>query len=168
MSKINNTEIERKFLIKSIPENLEIYNKHNIKQAYISTDPTMRLRQQDNKYIFTFKGSGTILKQEFEYELTKEQFDKLWKKVETKKIVKTRYLIPIENNLIIELDIYKDDLEGFINAEVEFETLEQAENFIPPKWFGEEVTNDKRYSNSSLSINGIPVKNFKNSLRYFE
>lgn len=155
----NNTEIERKFLVSFLPECLDCFCKHEIKQAYISTSPTLRLRQQDDSYIFTFKGRGEIKKTEFEYSLTKEEFDKLWEKVETKKIEKTRYLIPLENNLTAELDIYHGELKGFMNVEVEFDSLEKAEKFKVPKWFGKDVSTDKRYSNAQLSINGIPAKN---------
>lgn len=151
-------EIEKKYLVKFLPENLDIYNKHEIKQAYISTDPVMRLRQKDDKYIFTFKGIGTLIREEFEYLLTQQQFDKLLEKVETKKIIKTRYVIALKNNFTAELDIYKGDLEGFMNVEVEFKTIEQANNFSPPDWFGEEITENIKYSNSYMSIYGIPVK----------
>ena len=36
-------------------------------------------------------------------------------------------------------------------VEVEFESVEQANSFVPPEWFGDDVTNDKRYHNSYLS-----------------
>ena len=36
-------------------------------------------------------------------------------------------------------------------VEVEFESIEQANTFTPPDWFGKEVTNDHRYHNSYLS-----------------
>lgn len=161
MSSDNNLEIERKFLVKELPENLDSYKFHKIKQAYISTFPTLRLRQQDNEFIFTFKGQGEIKKTEFEYMLSQEEFDNLWKKVETKRIEKTRYLIPLENNLIAELDIYHGELCGFMNVEVEFNSIEEAEKFVAPPWFGEDISKDKRYSNAQLSINGISAINRK-------
>lgn len=161
MSSANNLEIERKFLVEKLPPDLEKYKSHKIKQAYIATSPTLRLRQQDDEYIFTFKGKGDIKKVEFEYKLSEEEFNNLWQKVETKKIEKTRYLIPLDNNLTAELDIYYGELSGFMNVEVEFESLEKAEEFKAPAWFGEDISMDRRYSNASLSINGIPVKNRK-------
>lgn len=161
----NNIEIERKFLIKELPKNLEQYEIKTIKQAYISTNPTIRIRQQNDEYILTVKGSGKMKRQEFELELTKEQFENLWKKIEGGYISKKRYIIPFlgdenlsERELTIELDIYEGQLQGFMNVEVEFSTLNDAILFEPPNWFGEEVTNDKRYSNASLVKYGIPVK----------
>ena len=54
----------------------------------------------------------------------------------------------------VELDIYCGDLTGLITAEVEFDTLEQQVNFVPPSWFGEDVTENERYKNRNLSAKG--------------
>ena len=51
-------EIERKFTIRQLPDNLDAYPHYEIKQAYLCTDPVMRIRKQDSKYIFTYKGRG--------------------------------------------------------------------------------------------------------------
>lgn len=150
-----NIEIERKFLVDKLPKNLCDYESEKIRQAYISTNPTIRLRQLDDTYIFTFKGSGRMSKTEFEYPLTEEQFDELYKKSEGNTISKTRYLIPLDDGLTAELDVYHDDLIGFVNVEVEFNTIEEAKNFVPPAWFGKEVTGISQYSNAYLSKYGL-------------
>ena len=157
--KNKNVEIERKFLVKEIPSKLSNYKYSLIKQGYISIDPVIRLRQLDNKYILTLKGTGQIKRTEFEYELNENQFLNLWEKVENKKIIKKRYYIPIGSGLIAELDIYEDEFNGFVNVEVEFNSENEAVVFVPPKWFGEEISLDKRYTNASMSIYGIPSKN---------
>ena len=36
-------------------------------------------------------------------------------------------------------------------AEVEFPSIEEAESFAAPEWFGEDVTYDGRYHNSAMS-----------------
>ncbi len=153
---VNNKETERKFLIKSLPEGLEKAEKHGLKQAYIFTDPTIRIRQWDNEFIFTFKGRGFIERTEFEHPLTEEQFCRLMKKAEGRIIEKDRYILPLDGELKAELDIYKGELKGFMNVEVEFESIEQAREFAPPAWFGREVTLDRRYSNGSIAMNGLP------------
>ncbi|MCD8158944.1 MAG: CYTH domain-containing protein [Clostridiales bacterium] len=153
---INNKETERKFLIKKLPENLENCEKYHIIQAYISRNPTMRLRKRNEEYIFTFKGAGFIERTEFEYPLTREQFEGLMKKTEGNVIEKYRYIVPLENDLIAEVDIYKGDLEGFMNVEVEFKSLAEVADFKIPEWFGSEVSLDRRYSNASLSLYGLP------------
>ena len=149
-------EIERKFLVKNLPENLENYPHHKIKQGYISTNPTIRIRQWDDKYILTVKSSGLMKKQEYELDISEEQFGNLWNKVEGNTIEKTRYIIPLKDNLKAELDIYIGFLSGFMNVEVEFLSTQDAIMFDPPDWFGQEVTQDPKYSNSSLSKFGMP------------
>ena len=158
---INNTEIERKFLVEKFPEELDKYKYFNIRQGYISTNPTIRLRQKDNDYILTVKGAADkagLKRAEFELPLSKEQFDNLWEKCETGSIIKKRYIIPLCGSLTAELDIYDENLKGFMNVEVEFSTIKEALLFDPPEWFGAEVTEDRRYSNASLVKYGIPVK----------
>ena len=46
-------EIERKFLIKSLPDNLESYSCDTLIQAYISTEPVIRVRKKKTKIIFS-------------------------------------------------------------------------------------------------------------------
>ncbi len=149
-------EIERKFLVKECPKNIQEYECISMEQTYISTNPTIRLRRENDKFILTVKGSGLISREEFELEITKEQYDNLLLKRETPFVKKKRYKIPLENNLVAELDIYFGELEGLMTVEVEFLTENEALDFITPKWFGEDVTMDKRYKNTNLSIYGIP------------
>ena len=66
-------------------------------------------------------------------------------------IEKERYLIPLQEGQKIELDIFHGYLEGLVFAEVEFQSVEEAEAFLPPDWFLEDVSLDKRYNNSYLS-----------------
>lgn len=147
---MKNIEIEKKFLVNYIPD-LKDCKCFYIKQGYISTNPVLRIRQKDEKYIFTFKGKGDISREEIEKEITKEEFDNLWLKIEGQPIIKSRYIIPLENGLIAELDIYDGNLKGFKNVEVEFDSIEEAENFIPPDWFGEDITKNIKYTNAYLS-----------------
>lgn len=66
-------------------------------------------------------------------------------------IEKTRYTIPIEDQgLEIEVDVYEYDNRGLIHIEVEFPDRDTADAFEPLHWFGEEVTDDKRHTNSAL------------------
>ena len=55
------------------------------------------------------------------------------------------------------LDVFEKDLAPLIMAEVEFESEEEAHAFIPPAWFLEDVTNDKRYHNSNMSKGITPL-----------
>lgn len=143
-------EIERKYLITTLPFSLQDYRSRAIQQAYISTSPVIRIRQLDDQYILTVKGKGTLAREEFELFLSKDEFLNLSKKAEGYIIEKTRYYIPFKN-YIIELDIFNGHHEGLILAEVEFEDLQEANLFIPPDWFGRDVTELPTYHNSYLS-----------------
>ena len=101
-----NMEIERKFLIHTLPENLESYPHKEIAQGYICTDPVVRIRRSDDNYILTCKSKGLMAREEFELPLSKEAFEHLKPKTDGIFIEKTRYLIPFDNHLTIELDIF--------------------------------------------------------------
>jgi len=149
-------EIERKFLLAAPPFSLASFQTHEIRQGYISISPVIRLRQQDEQFILAVKGAGQLAREEFELPLTAVQFDALWGKTEGITIIKTRVIIPLDDDLHAELDVYHGALEGFLTVEVEFPNLAAANQFVPPAWFGKDVTNDSRYSNASLSQDGYP------------
>ncbi|MGN0466425.1 MAG: CYTH domain-containing protein [Lachnospiraceae bacterium] len=144
-------EIERKFLVKQLPDNLENYEARQIEQAYLCTSPVVRIRKKDEDYILTYKSSGMLERMEEEMPLTKESYEHLREKADGNIITKIRYLIPEENGLLIELDCFLGVFEGFVMAEVEFESIEQARAYNAPEWFLEEVTYDKNCHNSNLS-----------------
>lgn len=149
-------EIERKFLTKHIPFDITVYPFKQISQVYISFSPTIRIRQSDDAYILTVKGKGHLAREEFELTLTKEEYDRLFLKTEGTPVVKKRYLVPVEGGLTAEVDIYEGELEGLMTTEVEFSSLEDAENFIAPAWFGRDVSEERAYKNTFLSLYGMP------------
>lgn len=144
-------EIERKYLIDTLPEHLEQYECQKIEQGYLCTNPVVRIRRSNEDYILTYKGNGLMVREEYNLPLTKESYEHLRTKTDGILITKTRYLIPLTDKLTIELDVFSGELEGLLLAEVEFETEEEAENFTPPEWFGEDVTFSSKYHNSMLS-----------------
>ena len=143
-------EIERKYLIRELPENLETYAYHDIEQAYLCTAPVVRIRRQDDRYILTYKSSGMMAHEEYNLPLTREAYEHLKAKADGNVITKRRYLIPLDDVLTIELDLFSGTFAGMILAEVEFPTEEAANTFTPPDWFIEDVT-FKEYHNSYLS-----------------
>ena len=149
-------EIERKFLTKHIPFDITKYPYKQISQAYISFSPTIRIRQSNEDYILTVKGKGHLAREEFELPLSKEDYDKLFLKTEGTPVIKKRYLVPIDGGLTAEVDIYEGELEGLMTTEVEFPSLEDAERFVAPEWFGKDVSEEKAYKNTSLSLDGMP------------
>ena len=156
-------EIERKYLIKELPADIDKYSFHIIEQAYLNTSPVVRIRKQDDKYILTYKGGGLMAREEYNLPLNKEAYNHLLPKHDGNVISKKRYLIPIEEphfkdgfvpekdlKLTIELDEFYSPLK-LLMAEVEFTSIEMANSFLPPDWFGEDVTNNPDYHNSVMS-----------------
>ncbi len=144
-------EIERKFLVKALP-NLEGVECSEIKQGYFSITPEKRVRQKDNKFFLTEKGKGDMVREEREWEIDEKTAKEYFAKSQTYIIEKKRYFIPY-GKYTVELDIYGGKHQGLVVAEVEFETEAEALDFAPPQWFGEDITRDKSYKNMVLAIN---------------
>jgi len=89
-------EIERKYTIKELPVNLDSYESHNIEQAYLNTDPVIRIRKEDDEYYLTYKGKGLLAREEYNLPLNAASYYHLRKKADGNIISKTRYLIPLE------------------------------------------------------------------------
>ena len=158
-------EIERKFTLKSLPEDYEKYPFRHIEQAYLNTDPVVRVRKENDRYYLTYKGKGMLAREEYNLELNRESYLHLRAKADGNVISKKRYLIPLTNpkfredgpkppddyTLTIELDVFDAPFDSLLIAEVEFGSRQAAEAFIPPYWFFEDVTFDPAYHNSTLS-----------------
>ena len=149
-------EIEKKFKVKQLPDNLDGYEQKHIEQGYLCVNPIVRIRKSNDRYILTYKSlaagsddknTDVRINNEIEVFLTKEGYEHLKEKVDDNLIIKTRYIIPLTG----ELDVFGGVLEGLYFIEVEFESEDDAKNFLPPDWFGENVSDDKRYANSYLS-----------------
>jgi adenylate cyclase len=153
-------EIERKYAIHYLPDNLANYQYKKIEQGYLCHNPIVRIRKSDNDYYMTYKSTfgieqksenSAIIHNEIELPLTKEAYETLKTKTEGNMIYKTRYLIPLPDGLTAELDIFEGLLTGLFFAEVEFPDEKIANEFCPPEWFGKELSPDRRFSNYSLS-----------------
>lgn len=143
-------EIERKFLVRQLPEGLTQLPRHRIEQAYLSTEPVLRVRQKDDCYILTYKGAGFLAREEHEFPLTKEAYLHLLEKADGSRITKDRYEIPC-GRYTIELDVFAPPFAPLVLAEVEFPSESEALAFQPPAWFGDEVTYDPAYTNAAMS-----------------
>ena len=149
-------EIERKYLISEISFDLSGFKRRHIEQGYLCTEPVVRIRQDNDKYELTYKSKGLMVREEYNMPLTKDAYEHLKTKVDGRIISKDRYMIPLCANLMIELDVFENIFQEGTNkplilAEVEFPDVEDANAFVPPKWFGEDVTYSSKYHNSNLS-----------------
>ena len=150
-------EIERKYLVGSLPENLDAFPHVEIEQGYLCTSPTLRIRRMGDSFILTVKEkmhslTSAIVNREEEFFLSSESYARLRGKCEGIMVEKTRYRIPV-GKYTAELDIFHGRHEGLLLVEVEFPSVEAANAFTPPAWFGQDVSNVPRYRNSWLAHN---------------
>ena len=165
-------EIEKKYTVDRLPENLEKYSFHTIEQGYLNVRPAIRVRKEDERYYMTYKGHGTVAHEEYNLDLDEASYLHLLDKADGNVIRKKRYLIPLNTDAYtaeylaedselaeqirteqvkIELDLFEAPFDGRVVAEVEFPTEEAARDYHPADWFREEVTGNREYSNAYMS-----------------
>ena len=153
-------EIERKYLIEAyeMPKDCLSYPFLQIEQAYLSTDPVVRIRKQEDSFYLTYKSRGKMAREEYNLPLNAQSYAHLLEKADGLILTKKRYLIPAKDagepgsHLTIELDVFEGAYQGLILAEVEFSSEDEANQFVPPAWFGREVTFTGEYQNSVLAM----------------
>ena len=147
-------EIERKFLIKRLPDKLHRWRHYPIAQGYLAIEPAgrqVRLRKQGNTASLTFKIDRGGAREEREIKLSAKQFAALWPATAGRRLRKMRYEIPWKD-LLIEIDIYRGRHDGLVVAEVEFDNQRNCAAFEPPDWIGRDVTGKPKYSNVALAL----------------
>ena len=92
-----------------------------------------------------------MVREEYNLPLTEEAYTHLKEKIDGRLISKTRYVIPLEGGLSLELDFFHGELAPLILAEIEFPDKETPELFVQPAWLGKDVTCSVEYHNSTLS-----------------
>ena len=162
-------EVERKWLIKSeeIPYHLSGMNVevYDILQTYLCFNPEMRVRKYNNgeSYEYTIKTNMTadgMVRDEANIDIDEEQYENLLSKKEGMTIHKTRYQF-YEDNQLIAIDIFHDELEGLAYMEIEFPNREESEAYVEPNWVVKDVTADINYKNGHLARFGIPKEAYQ-------
>jgi adenylate cyclase len=150
---VSSREIERKFLIRHLPVQILRSRHFRLAQGYLANEAGgrhVRLRKKGQTPTLTFKVGRGSSREEREIRLSTKQFSTLWPATRGRRLRKTRYEVPWKR-LKIEIDIYHGRNHGLMVAEVEFPNQSSCRNFKPPRWFGREVTGEKRYSNVRLA-----------------
>lgn len=150
-------EIERKFLLSSIPRSEVGIGKH-IKQGYILIRPLeVRLRRKGSRYYLTKKGKGTLSRSEWQRATPAPFFWLLWLLTFGFRVEKTRYIVKWGGHTL-EIDEYHKPVFEQAILECEFETEAEAKKFTPPNWANvvREVTEDPAYKNRNLAAYGFP------------
>jgi CYTH domain-containing protein/8-oxo-dGTP pyrophosphatase MutT (NUDIX family) len=148
-------EIERKYLVKSLPPGLQ--RGTLIQQGYLACDEHLevRIRQYGKKHFLTVKEGFGLMRRETEVEISPKQFQALWPSTKGRRLEKLRAVVD-HGMFRVEVDRYLGDLEPLVVAEVEFSSVAESENFVKPDYLGLEVTEVEAYKNISLATHGIP------------
>lgn len=148
-------ERERKFLVTGPPP--VAGTGDHIRQGYFAIDRTVSARVRERSgwaSTMTVKAGSGATRTELEWELAPEIFDLLWPLAEGRCIDKTRYEVAVGDHTA-EVDVFGGSLGGLCLVEVEFDSDAAMAAFIPPDWFGAEVTDDGRYANAHLATHGL-------------
>src|SRR5205823_14851715 len=141
------------FLIRRVPL-VSLRSRHvEGSQGYLASEPCgrhVRLRKKSKTAFLTCKVGRAAAREEREIRLGPKQLATLWPATAGRRLRKTRYEIPWRS-LKIEIDIYHGSNHGLMVTEVEFPSHASCQQFKPPRWFGREITGEKRYSNVRLA-----------------
>ena len=150
---MNNTEIERKFLVRSDAFMAQATTHYEIMQGYLCKEPgkTIRVRIRDTRAFLTIKSSRLregLAKFEWEREIDLADAQEMMQICLPGAISKTRYIIPTNNERKWEVDVFHGRLDGLVLAEIELG--DEHEAFERPDWLGEEVTGQPQYYNANM------------------
>jgi adenylate cyclase len=143
-------EIERKFLVAGDAWR-ELGTAVLLRQGYLSVEPdrTVRVRIEGGGAALTIKGRSVgATRAEWEYPIPLADANELLDRLCQQPLIeKFRRRIEFDGN-IWEVDEFLGANAGLVVAEIELGS--EAQTFDKPDWIGEEVTDDRRYFNSSL------------------
>jgi CYTH domain-containing protein len=154
------TEIERKWLLSSAPASDVLGSGERLRQGYLAVDADaeveVRIRFAGPSTVVTIKGGTGLSRAEVELPVTTpDRAEALWALTAGRRVEKVRHRVPV-GELTAEVDLYEGALAGLSTAEVEFASVADAHAFVAPRWFGAEVTGERRWSNASLARHGMP------------
>ncbi len=152
-------ERERKFLIDTVPDDMNRSDAVELRQGYLAADDRRSVRVRDAGpagCTLTVKAGSGAERTELEWPIERREFDAAWPHTEGGRVEKVRHRIPFGDH-VVELDVFGGALDGLVLAEVEFTSAAAMTAFTPPSWFGREVTDDGRYTNAALARHGRPA-----------
>lgn len=153
-------EIERKFLLNTLPAEIELAAGQPLRQGYVAIDGdvSVRVRITPTGATLTVKAGIGVTRTEVEVPLADEQAAALWPHTAGRRIEKTRYRVPLgsDDRRVAETDVYAGALSGLCTVEVEFKSVQEAIAFTPPAWFGRDVTDEQGWTNAALALHGVP------------
>ena len=151
------SEIERKFLVRNDGWKSAADGGTRIRQAYLATTDTCsvraRIRDETQAFVTIKSAKPGSSRDEFEYAVPVDDARAMLNLRTGDVIEKTRYRVPADE-LCWEIDVFGGAHAGLVVAEIELP--DEDAHFDRPDWLGEDVTQDKRYYNASLALEGMP------------
>jgi CYTH domain-containing protein len=141
-------ELERTFLAKSLPADLNKYAAKEIIDTYIPLEaehPKIRLRQKGDRHNLTKKilmeaGDSSVMEEQTIILNAEEAA--AFAQLPGKKLHKARYAYPC-GDAIAEIDVFLDELAGLVVVDFEFDSAQEKEAFIMPEWCLCEVSQEE-------------------------
>lgn len=131
--------ITRKFLVKQVPDltgkehwvqsRFYLYRKNGIVIRIQSKGDIFELERKVNKTALIREGKKIAI--------TKEEFEAISRLVRDV-VVRDNYLISVAPHVVLRR--YHERFEGLVRVEVEFSSVEEANQFTPLVWMGKEIT----------------------------
>lgn len=161
-------EIEKKYKVKKLPSNLMKFDHMTIEQSYLNKGGApIRLRKfiKGNEVRCIFSKKARVAEGSFEcvehnIELPENLYQEFLSAKEGRTIIKTRYKIPLTDGLKIDLDVFHDFFEGVCVAEIEYTSIEQANNYKVPDWLGEELTDSEKLANGYMATKANDISEY--------
>jgi adenylate cyclase len=144
-------EVERKFMVGTL-DGVELGPGRRLRQGYLAEegDVEVRVRIAADEAELTVKAGGGLSRTEVTCPLSADEAEALWAHTSGRQLDKTRHLVPVDGGTA-EVDLYSGALEGLTVVEVEFDQADAAARFVPPPWFGEELTGRAEWKNAALA-----------------
>lgn len=163
-------ELELTFLPKNLPEGVKSAPYKEMLDIYIPSSaehPIVRIRKTGDKFEVTKKYpvemSDSSRQTETTIKLTQEEYGEL-AQINGKRVEKVRFYYR-ENGTNYEIDVFGGDLGGLILVDVEFKSLEEKSEFIPPNWCLVNVTQEEFIAGGALA--GKKYSDIERKLRGF-
>ena len=131
--------ITRKFLVK---QTLDLTGKKQWSQTryylYRKNGIVIRIQTDGEKFELERKESKTdVMRESEKISITKEEFESIGK-IAIDYVFRDSYFMSETPRIILR--IYHGQFEGLVRAEIEFQSIEEANHFSPPQWMGKEIT----------------------------
>lgn len=153
------TEIERKFLVCSEAWRNQVECSEHYVQGYLANTASSSVRVRvsgECAWLNIKRATPGVQRSEYDYPIPVDDARELLTNLcEGRLIEKTRHHVRYAGSLW-EVDVFEGDNAGLAVAEIELDSPEQS--FDRPPWLGDEISDDLRYYNNSLST--LPYKDW--------